>query len=542
MTYDVNIHLYNIADPSQVYVQLQRYLDDRSRVVIRELLEEKAFERKHGDVHLRFSNMDGTFTNIFAQATATTRWEVRIYMVDPVTLEWVIAFRGEVKPQHITFKLDTLWCEFDAFSKTKKFWERAADIRRIFDPRQQAIWAQVEGPDGYITLQNVFSIFDAALNLSLANTIYSGYDLTIFGSRKIRGIRPGPLCSPPIGNEGRIMEIDPSMTLAELLQAFQQKYNAEFYVDHQSGQLVMRRRNVPVASSALNIDSVLMDDQEPEIFWLDENKVDYIYTYSYIFITLTEQSRQAVWIEPPLRQYNQIDEGTHSWICVGFNSSNVAVVASQLLTISLPNPGQGSSGWWVTLSIPSFPADTTIRRLYRRSGGLATPRLVTTIQHNNATTYQDRTGIGLLYAAQEAPNVRNTYNVYRRFDESTWRWQEDIIDNGIRPNGVIFELRPRLRFTEIGLPQLKQEDPYDVWAFFGREQEASLFQDDWRDWFRTRRRIKCKVKNVGYKLNQPVFSSRFPGVFTNTSNYIVKRFESELTTRGNETMLDLLSV
>lgn len=542
--YDLGLHLENLADPNQVYTGLEKYLDARSHIEVTELLERKAFERKHGDLRLRLSNIDGTFSNIFANSTATTRWEVRVYVINPDTLEWRIAWRGEVKLSSTTFKLDSLWCEFDAFAKTKIFWERAADIKKVFDPAQQQYWFQYEGADGYIPLSGVFNVLTNTLNLSMGGTIYQSFDLTTYATRKIRGVRPGAACNPPTGNEGRIVELDPAMSLADLLKAFQIRYNAEFYIDHASKILYMRRRNTVTQDAERNIDAILLEDSEPEVVWLDDDKVDYIYTYSYVFVDISEVARERVYIEPPLSQYNELG-GTQTWVVVGFNDANVPLIASRPYTTTLPNPGEGATGWWVTIRIPQFPSIVTNRRVFRwdsRIINLTNLRRIHTIPHNNGIVdFRDSYGVYFVSIGEEMPSVRNTFNVYRRFNEAIWRWENDIVDvGGQRPNGRILELKPQVRFTEIGLPNVRQEDPFDVWAFFGRETDVELFKEDWRDWFLTKRKIRCQVSDIDLKLNQRVTSSRFPASLRGGNSYLVKRFDSDLM--SGKTNLELLSL
>lgn len=540
------LHLHNYQT-NQTYTGMQQHLAEEDIVQVTEQLERKAFERKHGDVHLKLSNMRNVFTDLFAGTTGTTRWGVHLILEDSVTFAWRTAWRGEIHNKSINFGLDSEWCEFDAFSKTKLFWERAKTLRNIFKVTDQAVWAGVEtGLTGYIPLPTFLTTLETLLNLSSNATIFSGIDFTQYTGRRIRGVRPGPICVPAIGNEGRLVELDPEFTVAELLEAMQRYYNCEFYIDHHTRSLQMRRRNSVNAGTPRNIDAVLCDDVEPVVSWLDDSTVDYIYIYSYVF------GPAPVFVEmypvnfpPPQGGFNQLSPGLHRWrivACTGTPGASASpLFVSAELAVDLPHRS-GYTGWWVTISLPVFQSPVTDRWIYRLAPGDHSFRQLRYNTGNSTPfVWEDRIGIQLLAASPIMPSLQNTFNLYRRYNEVTGQWEPDIIDSGKnRPVASIHEVKPKLRFTEIGLPNIRPEDAYDVWSFFGQDTNFTTFSDEWIDWFRTKRRVTCKVKDVDYVLNNPVESSRFPNDLTPGVSYSVKRFTSKLM--KEETELELLSM
>lgn len=526
----LSVHLHRIGTTNEVDVT--RFLSQHERIVVTEWVENRAFERKHGDLHLKLSNLHGFFSSLFADTIATTRWNVY------VRIDGAMYWRGEISTKSLTFGLNDRWCEFDAFSKTKWFWEYAKTIKPIFRYADQPIWYQYES-GGYITINNFFFVLMIVHNLWRNQTLFTQFNPTTYAGRKLRGVSPQ---NPPIGNEGRLVELDPNMSLADLMSAMQQYYNAEFYVDHASGELRMQRRLAAKPNTLRNIDSILADDTETTVTWLDENKVDYVYVYSFTFAPApVETERIAVFFPGGQGGLNQLTPGLHRWRIVGYQNGNPILMSSEL-AIDLPAPPPGNTGWWVTIRIPQFASVVNERRIFRMAPGMVDfRRLGPVFDNSGVTEYQDRYGIQLLANGQPMPSAQNTFNVYRRYDETTGSWLDDIIDTGNnRPEGNIYEIRPKVRFTEIGLPNLRDESPYDIWAFFGKEQDLSLFRDNWIDWFRTKRKVRCKVRGLDLKVLDEVESGRFPNDLTPVNHYTVRKVEASLL--DEESVLELVSV
>ncbi len=514
-------------------VDVTQYLADEDSITLTEELERRAFERKHGDIHLKLSNLRGYFTTLFADTLGTTRWEV-VVIVDG-TARW----RGEVSNKSITFLLDSQWVELDAFSKTKMFWEHAKTIRRIFKFSDQPLWFSYE-TNGYIFLGSFFLAMNTLHDISKNRSIFYAFYSPTYTERKIRGVQPMPA---PIGNEGRLVEIDPNMTFAELLEAFQKYYNAEFYIEPDGRWLVMRRRNEANTVTAKNIDILLLEDIEPKVTWLDDQKVDYIYAFSKVLrmpipeFVITRQLGQ--------NEYGLQAGSTQSYLMTGI-VNGVENLISETLVIVLPQSGQGFA-LEADIRMPASQHSGIQRRyLYRNDSTRALGmRRVKALEGNTTQIVSDRMVRNEFANAPALGTIPNNVNAWIGYDEAANLWLAPILDldNGkSKPAGIIHDVVPKVRFTFIGNPELIPEKPYDVFCFFGQESEVTsdAWKNMWIDWFRTKRKVTCKVKDMDYVLSNPIQCGRFPNDLTPGTSYSIKKFSSKLM--KEETELELLSV
>ena len=518
----LQIHISQIG--SVFSFNITDYLEDSDTATLNEQVERLAFERKHGDLTLKLSNMTGYFTTLFSDTLGSTRWEIVVRVDD--TVRW----RGELDTKRIEFSLRSEWVTLTAWSKTKLFWDRMKSMK---------IDVSIPDGQGYVTLRYWFDANEYFANLSDSGTIFSGFDLTTYETRRLRGTSYQPA---PIGNEGRFFDLDRSQTYADLFEAFRIYYNCEFFINHDDRKLVMRRRNLATSGTAREIE---VKDKEVRVSWIDADKVDYILTYAYmnspspIQVTLIPK-----FFDPALISRSGLAAGVHKWRIVFYEPNATPALISQDLQVTLPTPPSGYNCWWVELDVPVCSVNTiTTRQVFRCPPTGTVYYWVKTITNNSSITrFTDGYGIVVLVTNPQMPQVRGTFDIYRSYDESTGTWRADIIATGSNaPSGRIFPVQPKLYWAEPADPtQRKPFSEYDIYSFFGRETNFETFSAQWIDEFRTKRRASLTVKGVDFTLNEPVVLGILPNDLTPSTSYLVKSFSSKM--KSEETELTLLSI
>jgi hypothetical protein len=500
------------------------YLDDGATIGLTDERERSAFERIVGDLTLKLSNMNGTFSDFFSSTVPTTRWEVDVRR-DGVT-RWL----GEIDNESIEFDHREKWTAFDCFSKTKTFWDRCK-ARKIWSP-QASYWGSVVDKL-YLSLDEFLYMLDDKCDLSDHRTIWWGIDTGPYADRQLRGGMVAPI---PIGNEGRYPFLDPSTTVDELFRAMLIHYNAEMYISPVTRYLTMRLREAAPATYT-NIDSIISQRHDIKSRWLDSERYDYVKT----FRELNTEGPTVLNLVPVTAYFlgspsptDQLLPGTHTWRVIGYINNEPRMESAEI-EYTLP-PGGDATGWKVWLRVPYFPGGFTDRALYRKDVETGRYFLVKDGLGNSAafpTDVLDEKGRLQLLTSPSQPFVSSTFEVYERFSDATG-WDDPIVDYGsVKLEGKIFDARAELRWlSDSGAATATptyEEDEYSTFCFFARDMDAATFREQYKDLFVIRRGATFTLKGeMAVGVGDGIESFILPNDWTPERYYIVKKIESDL--------------
>jgi hypothetical protein len=492
-------------------------------LIVTDEIERQAFQRVVGDVQMRLSNMDGFFDSLLLTSPASVLWRIRVS--EDGGAKWA----GILDRPSVVFDKKGKWVSATAFSNAKRMWEIAARTRVTLDPLDVPTTGPFAGdpePE-FLTVQDVMNSLVGRDNLSDGYTLFRYLDLTVYADRQIRGFGD----STTWGNAGRWVDLMPDTTVAELLEAMSQYYNAEFYIDPATSTLKMYPRLKPSFVSAIDLDPYLDNKTEPTFYLQDSSKVDYVRTYG----PASVPPPTLVKVEELERTYSSEFQGVtplkyHYYKVVGFIAGN-ARAESPALEVYLGSTVQSANGWAVTVKVPAFDAAFTERRLYRKSwstgrwyqidtsaGGVTEDTVRDFIANPALTNYPG------WYPPQDF-TVDGTFHAYNRYDEEVAAWDTPITDYGSTAvDGEVFDVVPRLRFqAPPGSGTEKPHDPYDTYSFFNRDMTYTKITQQFRDMFETKRRIVCRLKGTNWSMYQVVRSKVFPNDLTADPHMIIRK-------------------
>ncbi len=540
-------------------VDLTQYLIETNKIIFTPEFERALFEKTVEDIHLSLSDLADTFTNLFYNKPATTSWQVKL-ADGGRTL-----FLGEVLNSSILFKLKSEHLDLDIFSNLKTFWDRT----KVYTIRPNA--SAAEASIVYTTLKYIIEReFLRPIYSDLFTSVQIPADLA---ARPLRGWANDPGLG--IGNNGRYGELagswvadpnDPyrivipseSMKGFDLLDAFSRYYNVEFVLDYDLNALVLHKRHTPlnaapVNGQPINIDSILMDDPEPEAQLYEDDKYDYIHVPRFIPPS-----------QPPVIDYIQkltdttgltgnvsyVFTEVQRYEATGVNfelpsSLPISVDIKSILSGYL-NPTKSVKVW---LRIPDGSLQIGLnghRRLYRTKQGGGDFYLLRTFDSNSkGVQFVDWTKDLYLNTDVTPPSHLQTMMAWMHYDESAGVWS-DIIDhsNGNDPpSGKIREVIPRLQFREISNNVIRPYSSFDVVAFFGLEAIDPSFtqtqRESFKDLFLTKHKFICNVESTNVKAGDAATASGLASLFL-AGSMVIKKAEVDLM--AEQSRLELISV
>lgn len=351
-------------------VDYSQFVLDSESVTVSSEREYAAFQRSHDDLHLKLSNLSNAFTAIFKtiQFQPTTQMRVEVYS-DARRI-----FLGYVDPDTVEFDITGETLTLDAFSINKAFWE-LAKVTRIRKPTETNATVRTH----YVTLERI--LLDQLLSPTVFRGLFTELAIdTLFINRKIRWWGDAHLYTDPtIGNTGRFRELDPTTTIAELLEAIALYYNAEFSIDEETLKFQMRKRGSVISNQQWNLEDKLLEDSSPTISLQDDERYDYLMTNA----DLQKPS-------PPVYTATQlIASETKGFVSVLYGAMFFSWQLTNVLDfggLELESPlsertgqygifyhgiggnGEQSSSIWntVVMTVGSAAANVTKRRLYRQ--------------------------------------------------------------------------------------------------------------------------------------------------------------------------------
>ena len=447
-------------------IDITDYLEDESDMEIGQELEAKMFQRTVDDVQLHCSNLWEEFSQWLSTPGARNRVVIRE--------DGRVLFRGEVESP-VNFDAREEWVSLDCFSLTKRFWDICKQTRiSKATPigKEDDLWTTVEE---VIKREVTFDRFD---------NLFVGYQINaLYATRRIRFW--GYTADESIGNNGRYKDLDPRLTLDELLKAMTIYYNADIFIDPETQVLVMQPRDEVLNDLNHQLDDIIEEEDEFTIQLYDE-KIDYLG----LTLNFAKPTKPTVNYAEPAG--NGLDPGYYIWAVtyvfqsVSFNPESALGDESdshKLYKTGLP--ASSAQRWKVSLSIPLGPPGCIGRRIYRtKNVGAGSFYRVGQIDDNSTIEFFDSIWDNDLQVA--APDTAITGMIWLRFDEEKGSWDDTIIgdETGLNaPFGEIFDVTPHLRFLakpfgygyeiskiynsgEGGIAiETKNETGFDIWTY-----------------------------------------------------------------------------
>ena len=516
-------------------------LADQTNGPLAQELERRAFQRSVDDVTFTLSNLRGVFTAFFFTTDPTTHWLIEGFTDTRRT------FQGFIENTTIKFSVDTQQVTFTAFSKTKKFWDRAKVLR--FSTPDFQIPDPFENTMGYLTYEDLQFVLNSAAevtNLSSSGLLFTGIDCGRYASRQIRWWSD----NAKAGNEGRIRDLDPTTTWNDFLQACAMEYNAEFFVDPLDGVLRMASRGKPLLplASARSLDGLFIDDSPIDESWIDDQRIDWLAIMSVV--------RQ------PAPYFSGFVAMPTGGISVGFAPGQVAryistvLIGTKEICESLefdytmpPATGPTDSGvHWIKITVPPTPiAGATSQSLYHYvdyertlANGTKMPPGFYLLKNEIPVAGISVTDAPLTGGAILLPSLPTAYQIWESYDEQGGGWTTIINSGQSAPDGEIMEVNPQLTFIVSGQ---KVTDPYWTFCFFGKAIDFTSpdIRDDWVDMFRAKRGVLTHVKGTDYRLGDPFVSVQLNLPIWGSPNYLIAR-KASVDFLKEETELTVLTL
>lgn len=461
-------------------------------IVITQELERRAFERTVDDVRLTLTDLHGQFSAFFSDVRPTTRYQLEVFGASRRL------FRGYIDNSSIDFSRTEKTVALDAFSTTKIFWERAK-VTRIHPttPEVQA--------NPFIDLQTLLNKQASYTNLHDNFQIFRLFNCGLYADRQIR--IAGVTTNPVIGNEGLFIYLKDETTWDDFLKACAIQYNAEFYVDPDTQNVMMVKRGRGMSTFVKQLDPILVGDKNISVRFIDDQKIDWLYIHSGVQQEPPVITGYTRYVPPqPDNPILGLAAGSY-WYVMTSIVEDIEACMSAPTSIVIPTSGTTREGYLVNIIVPASGVQgTTARKLYRLSSdtGAAGYRLVTRIPGNAATAFTDSFKSAQIQSNDQPTTFAVTFNQWVTFDEAGSGWGTTVLDIGNpgsnEPQGIILDAAPKLTF-KVGDTEIFN-DPFWVYSLFAKERDFkdAMVRDDWVDMFRMKRRLDCRVKGIDFRV------------------------------------------
>jgi hypothetical protein len=522
-------------------VDYTEYLFESNEIVLAQERERGAFERTADDVRLMFSNMDLTFTNLFANQPSTSRF--RVHIVE----ENRVLFRGEIEWSSIEFDVVEETVSMNVYSLEKRFWE-LAKITKCYIPRlRNAI-----SPRGSIVSLTGYTDVNTVLMYEVQRTpfsdLFSSMNIAaLYSSRPIRNfVDAHTATDTTIGNDGRLKELPEETTVAELLEAFARYYNAEFFIDAETGVFNMQRRNIILNDINTDITNIVLEDASFTLGTVDEEKYDYIQISAkipkpYAPSGVTPFGGGAI--------SNPIVGIYHRWACTWvYLTSDGIELETELSDSYLSVPTTNYTGYTYNVYVPIGTAGVVKRNIYRArtsvDGSLLTNYFkVGNINDNITTLFYDTNEPSNYVYAKPPLNSPSTWFGYNELTNSWTTIQDDGTQE--QPSGKIFDATPKLEFMAINNPNENLGvNLSHIADFFGGKNDFNLqnFRDQWKDMMIARKPMFVTVEKLNYRIGDSVVNNNgyHGSEILGTHKFLVKKASGNLN--QETTVLELVTL
>ena len=525
-------------------------LDNAADIVLSQDRERDEFKRTVEDVKLRVSDMSNELTALFRSYPITSNWEVNV-IDDGRQL-----FRGRIE-RPIRSDVIADWLEIQSFSKNKDFWEKCKVTQILKDIRYPFIADDEKG--SWMSPENIIR---GNCDRFIPEGLFKGYTVdSLYADRRIAFSRARTSNGNSFGWYG---QISPDMSLFDLLTAISKYYNAEIFIDPETDNLTMLRRNAIQNDVEHDLDDIVLNDEEIYFDDTDARKYDYLHA--------------VVAVEKPLPilkyEYNRypisanyeptpIELYCYTNIFAGSIESEPSDLGGYAYEYY---PSESPQKWKYAMVLPKPSADVTAQRIYVKSENklLFVKELTMGVTYNEEnivsvgvvkgginvdgilfidriSTIDDRTpGTNTTWLSGDPVELevrKATGDIWWKYDEENGSWSSILgYDGELQPQGNVFEILPKITFYN------RQGEPVsaisDTFNFFGRETNLSTFAQQWTDFFISKGKVYCSVKNIAYRIGDSFVTSKHPKI--PAGKYVMKKGRHQLM--RERTQIELIKV
>lgn len=556
---------------SGVDVEIQTDIADSNIVKLRQELERQMFQRTFQDIKIRLNNLRKKYTSFFMALQPTDRIDITVFDEQRCT------FFGQIDNASIEFQIRHDWIEFSAFSTNKQFWDHAKRTKVI---------TRMQGP--YFGTYDYYSlefILQVQLQRPPFDSLFTGYNIDVFyKNRNIRGWDGSdeyPNEDPSIGTIGRFGDLDPSLTMNELLLAMAKYYNAEFFIDPGTGQFTMKKRGDILNSLDTNIDDILHEDVEPKLVPFDQafDYIQAIFSVPKIDSPILDYVAQIC--STPEGQGSgtnncNVWNGLHSGVYVTdltptpsyrltallqLGASTVETEFSDELLVELERPGDDEydRSYNVALQIPGYNIKgiTVLKRyLWRQfvtvvNGGLGYDYFpIAEFAGNAMTSFVDDIAYPTISRTVHPLPVKTPpVMAYVRYNEKNGVWEDPIYDfeGNNAPDGDVFVAIPELRWIDPNDPTNVIDSrtgniyTYYVFRFFGSEggvpDSINILYQQYIDLFRRRQKLICQLKGTNFAVGDSLVSMKIlpvKGLATSRTRFLLRSADININKRRSD--------
>jgi hypothetical protein len=505
-----------LYQPGGVTIDVTPHLLQDEQPELNQEFERAKWEWTVDSINLKLSDRLRTFTNAFKGTTKQTKWWLDVYgdAWDTATKSGVessrLLFQGMLDPPTIKLTPLNRVAAFSAFPLERYLWDKLEQIKV-----RRAITERTHSGGGFA--QNLLISFPLLLRRELISTHRLDKEGLItdvspdaeYFTHMIRDNYTDPTGTYP--NDGLFCLIDPGMTWAQFLQQCSVYYNAAFYIDRDTRELKMKKRNNVTAVDVRIADDLISEKSELEVQIVDEGQIDYAGS----FMEMAVQAPTLNWKQHYFEDYNpftteRIPAGTVGWAMTGTIDGKEDLVSKPLLVELTDYSAAGFvSTYEVSLKIGACQAGTTQRALYRFHSTTAHLgyRKMLVIPGNAVVDITDRMPLlPNIVDADVLPTGTNNAKTWMKYTVAGG-WELPILDpNGNNtPPGAVQDITPQIQFTESSNPDsLLAMDGGRVFHFFGSEMTPQQFVKQYEDLFMTKRRVRCRLKGTDYRLGDRI--------------------------------------
>lgn len=560
-------------------IDLTPYLDEESRIILTDELEQDMFEHVVGDLTLVLSDFSGSLRTLLLESRSSEYWKITV-INDEGEQQWI----SYATPSDVSWIVPNEKVQIECFSAMRAIWDELSFVSGSTMANDSNL---VEFTEGYIRMDVALGSWMQRLlsrglcqdfNLPLNHLIraYSTVTQPVGGERPRTGgvIRTDLEWEPMdiVYNEARLANLANDFTLRDLMLSIAHYYNYEWSIDYATEVLTLARRNAAKRSLG-NLSSSVKEEGGPIVNYSDTAKYDYVHLWgmlprdpapSLANVYATAMRSETI-DDLTSRGLPFLSDPHHYFIysVIGVTSEGQYTQPTSVLQVSandFPDTEEPLTAgydliWSAYLIInPIAGSNIAKRYIFRQTieGSVrwTTPpmMMVGEVAGNAVVGFTDEmcdADVEEYVTAKEAEGVRIArlpagflvgQSAWVRYNEQTATWDAPLLDSGFTaaPVGRIFEQRLDVRFkNENG--EAITTTPHHAFAFFGqyylvqREQTnwfRKYVEDNWKELFITRRMVTLRMVGTDYRVGDEFYIWNILGA--PRAPMVIKRVEIDL--------------
>lgn len=500
-------------------LDVSRLLDEETNVIISNERERFDLQRIVDDLRMNASNFNSELADFFSDVKGSDIISVS------TNDDGRITFRGEVFMKSLSFDVRDEWCSMSAYHVYKTFWERARQtrIQLVFSPQEKSLVFETLGN---VLRKNLIDRSSSNPAFSdLFQTVDVDSDLTLSELRYY-----ADSSNPLIGNDGKYAHLDTSLTVAELLEALMLYFNAEMYIDNDSGHMVFSKRYPIINDKQWELSDILRDDSKIEMQQFGAKSFKYIYAPTKVLNPAAPIFLSFIDGQIPNSPNPTINSYTYEyrytcWI------DDVETLPSQPLYVDIPYKK------WVKMKLPAVLPMVQRRSLYRSIVEMSAISTVPPIFHPEMYFLRDVDGyvettltdafLGDKNSQFFSTSFKGLFEAaWIGYDEAKGEWLDpiyDVLNGSNTPIGDVYSIIPSLRF----LDNSGQSKPFsfnEMFKFFGGKDLANDVRTRWHDFVVSKPLLIVPAKGTGYMVGDSCKLSKkiFPNL-KSSSKMVIKK-------------------